>query len=76
MTKREIEDVLDRVRTWPVERQAQAASLLLHLERQGLEPTSLSEEDSAALDEADAEFERGEVASDEEVEATLSRYPA
>jgi hypothetical protein len=74
MTRGEIEAVLERVRTWPVERQADAARILLRMEEIDAEEADLSDEDMAALDEAEAEIERGEVASDEEVRALLERY--
>jgi hypothetical protein len=74
MTKHEIEAVLARVRTWPVDRQEDAARILLQMEEMDSEPAELTEEDRAALDEAEAEIERGEVASNREVDAVLSRY--
>lgn len=76
MTKQDIEAVFERVRTWPIDRQAYAAFLLLDIEREVEEPYELTEEDNAALDEAEAEFERGEVASEEEVQAVFNRYRA
>ncbi len=74
MTKDDIEAVLERVRTWPLDRQEDAARILLRMEETDAEELELSDEDQAALDEAEREIERGEVASDEEVRAVLDRY--
>ena len=74
MTKDDIEAVLERVRTWPLDRQEDAARILLRMEETDAEELDLSDEDQAALDEAEREIERGEVASDEEVRAVLDRY--
>ena len=74
MTKDDIEAVLERVRTWPLDRQEDAARILLRMEETDAEELDLSDEDKAALDEAEREIERGEVASDEEVRAVLDRY--
>ena len=73
MTKAEIDAVLDRVKTWPLERQEEAMRLLLEMEAQSTEVYQLSEEELADIEEGLREIERGEVASDEEVAAMLSR---
>ncbi|NNM73163.1 hypothetical protein [Enterovirga aerilata] len=74
MTRQEIEAVFERVKTWPPERQEDAVRILLRMEEIDAEGSGLSEEDLAALEEAEMEIERGEVASDEEVRALLDRY--
>lgn len=74
MTRQEIDAVLDRVRTWPEDRQAYAAFVLLGIERDYDTPYELSDEDAAALEEAEREIERGEFATEEEVQAVLNRY--
>lgn len=74
MTKGEIEAVLDRVRSWPADRQEEAAMILLQMEAVDLDPVALSLEDRAAILEGLAQCERGEFASDEEVEVLFSRY--
>lgn len=74
MAKPDIEAVFERVRTWPPERQDDVVQILLRMEEIDAEELDLTEEDLAALDEAEAEIERGEVASDEEVQALLDRY--
>lgn len=75
MTRAKIDDVFERIRSWPLERQEEAAMMLLALEAQGERPVYvLSDEERADIQEALAEIERGEVASDEEVEALFARY--
>lgn len=72
MTKQEIEAVLDRVRTWPHERQEEAARTLILLEEIGPEPYELSREELADLDAA----ERSGDASSEQVAAFFARFRA
>jgi predicted transcriptional regulator len=74
MTKTEIDAVLDRVKTWPSERQEEAMRVLLEMEAQGTEVYELSEEEVAAIDEGMAQARRGEFATDEEVAAVFNRY--
>ena len=73
MTKAEIDAVLDRVRTWPPERQEDAVRVLLEMEAAGTGVYELSEEELADVEEGLREIERGEVATDEEVAALFSR---
>jgi len=74
MTKAEIDAVLDRVRSWPLERQEDAVRVLLELEAAGMEEVyQLSKEELADIDESLREIERGEVATDQEVAALFSR---
>jgi hypothetical protein len=65
MTKDDIEAVFDRVRSWPEALQKEAVSILLALEQMGDDEAlyELSEEDLAAIDEAEASPD----ASEEEV---------
>lgn len=74
MTRQEIEAVFERVKTWPEDRQAWAAWLLLDYEKLYDEPDEIFEDESRALDEAEREIARGEVASDEEFSAVLDRF--
>ena len=74
MTRGEIEAVLERVRTWPIDRQADAARILLRMEEIDAGGAGISDEDLAALAEAEAEADRGEFASAEEVESILAKY--
>ena len=74
MTKEQIEAVFDRVRTWPLERQEDAAEMLLMMEEQGVAPYELSEEERVEVEAALAKADRGEFATDEEVEAVFNGY--
>ena len=74
MTKEQIEQIFERVRTWPMERQEDAAHILLRMEELGVEPYQLDGDERREIEAALAEAERGEFASDEEVEAVFSRY--
>jgi DNA-binding NarL/FixJ family response regulator len=73
MTKKDIEAVLDRVRTWPIERQEDAARTLMRMEAGGTDAYILSDEERADIDEALEEVARGEVASDADVAALFNR---
>ena len=69
MTKEQIDAIFERAREWPLDRQEEAAEMLLILEDRAKGIYHLSDEEGADIDEALAEVERGEVASDEEVAA-------
>ena len=73
MTKTEIDAVLDRVRTWPAEKQEDAVRVLLEIEAEGIGFYELSEEELADIEEGLKEIERGEVATDEQVAAMFNR---
>jgi predicted transcriptional regulator len=74
MTKEQINSVLDRVRTWPPERQEDAVRVLLQMEAAGTEVYVLSDDERAAIEEGMAQARRGEFATDEEVAALFNRY--
>jgi predicted transcriptional regulator len=74
MTKDQINAVLERVRTWPEERQAHAAEVLLAMEAQDRGPLRVSDEEWAAIEEGNAQAERGEFVSDEEMAAFWKRH--
>ena len=71
MTREMIEAVLDRVRSWPLERQEEAARLLLELEAEDASIYRLDDEERADIKAALEEDARGEVASEEEVQETF-----
>jgi predicted transcriptional regulator len=73
MTKDQIDAVLDRVRTWPPERQEDAVRVLLQMEEAGTEVYRLSDEELADIEEGLREIERGEVSTEGEVAALFSR---
>jgi predicted transcriptional regulator len=74
MTKEQINAVPERVRTWPEERQAYAAEVLLQIEAQDMAPVRLSDAEWAAIQEGNAQAERGEFASDEDMAAFWKRH--
>ncbi len=74
MTKEQIEQIFERVRTWPLERQQDAAEMLLRMEEQNTYVYELSDEELAEIEEAEAEAERGEFATDEEMKALFDHY--
>jgi len=73
MNKAQIDSILDRVRTWPEERQEDAARILLAMEGEEGGAYRLSDEERAEVRAALAEIERGEVASEEEVATLFNR---
>ena len=64
-----MEKALDAVRSWPADRQDEAAKLLLALDRLGPGPYQASPEELAAIDEALKQVERGERVKPADVEA-------
>jgi predicted transcriptional regulator len=74
MTKEQITAVFDRARTWPEERQAYAAEILMLLEAQSQNPTPVSDEEWDAIQEGSAQAERGEFVSDEDMAAFFKRH--
>ena len=74
MTKAEIDAVLDRVKTWPPERQEEALAILLEIEAEVTGVYQLTEEDREAIELSREQARRGEFATDEEVAAVFDRY--
>ncbi|HEV2606235.1 MAG TPA: hypothetical protein VGU24_21510 [Microvirga sp.] len=74
MTREQIDEVLDRVRTWSAEDQEEAALFLLAIEERRKGFYELDEEEIADIEAGLAEAERGEFATDEEMEALFNRY--
>jgi hypothetical protein len=70
MTKEEINAVLDRVRTWPVEDQAELIEIAREIEAQRTGVYILTDEERAAIDGS----RRGAMASDDEVAAFWKRH--
>ena len=68
-----MEKALAAVGRWPASRQDEAAEMLLALDRLGSTYTASTEE-LAAIDEALAQAERGEFASDAEVAAAFQHF--
>lgn len=74
MTKEQLDAVLDRVRSWPEERQEDAINMLLTMEKLGTEPYCLSADERAAVRRGLQEMREGKFASDEEIAALFNRY--
>ena len=73
MTKDQIAAVLERVKTWPEDRQEDAAAVLLKMEEAN-EDDELTDEDWADLEEGLAEADRGELVPEEEMKAFFDKY--
>jgi predicted transcriptional regulator len=71
MTKHQIAILLERAETWPQEAQEELIRSALEIEHKHAGIYPLDEEERADIREGLAEIERGEVASDEEVQATF-----
>lgn len=69
MTKEQIKAVIDRVLTWPPERQQDAAEMLLMLEAHEGEFYHPGDEEWAAIQEGLEQARRGEFVPDEEMQA-------
>ena len=65
---------LAAVKRWPRERQDEAAEMLLALDRLGASPYVASAEELAAIDEGLEQANRGEFATEAEVEAAFARF--
>lgn len=70
MTQDQVKEILDRVLTWPPERQQDAAQLLLVLEAQEGEFYHPDDDELAAIEEGLGQAMRGEFVSADEI-ATL-----
>jgi len=73
MTKEQIDEILNRVRTWPAEEQEKAADVLLAMEG-SRRVYQLSDDDRASIRRGLEQARRGEFASDKEVKAIFDRY--
>jgi predicted transcriptional regulator len=71
MTKQQIAILLERAETWSQEAQDELIRSALEIERKHGDVYQLDDEELADIREGLAEIERGEVASDEEVQATF-----
>jgi predicted transcriptional regulator len=68
-----MEKALAAISRWPAARQDEAAELLLVLDRLG-DTYAASADELAAIDEGLAQAERGEFATDAEIEAAFARF--
>jgi len=71
MTKQQIKDILDRVLTWPPDRQEDAARLLAEMERQDTSLYRIKEEQAEEVRQRRQDFASGRerYATDEELAA-------
>jgi hypothetical protein len=69
-----LEQAVEKVQALPLEMQDQAARMLLAYAGDEEPILALSPEEEADLMEAQAEMQRGEFATDAEVEAVLTKY--
>jgi hypothetical protein len=74
MGKEQIKAVLDRVLTWPADRQQEAAELLLMLEAHEGELYHPSDDEWDAIQEGLGQAERGEFVPEQEMEAFWKSY--
>ena len=70
----ELQRWIERVKDWPEEAQAEVVAWLEFMEQELQDPYKLTPEDEAALEQGLDDVRNGRIASDEEVEALLSRY--
>jgi hypothetical protein len=75
MTREQVKEVLDRVLTWPPERQDEAARLLIEMEPQYASPYRLDPEQVEEVRRRQREFREGRerYATDEELAALWKR---
>ena len=73
MTKEQLEAIFDRVRTWPAEKQREAAELLVALGNEH-DVYVLSPEEEADIDAGLEEVRQGKFATDEEMKALFDRF--
>jgi hypothetical protein len=71
MTKQQVKEILDRVLTWPPERQEDAARLLADMEQQDTGSYRLTDEQAEEVQRRQQDFATGRerYATDEEVAA-------
>ncbi|MEA2648982.1 MAG: hypothetical protein QOG61_1417 [Candidatus Binataceae bacterium] len=74
MKSKEFTALLERVDTWPEAAQQQLAAIGLEIEQDPSGTYHATAEELKAIDEGVAAADRGEFASDEEVEAVLAKF--
>lgn len=74
MTREQVDAILERVRSWPEDRQEDAVRLLMAMEAEAGAPYILSDEERRDLEDAVREVERGEIATKAEVDAVFARF--
>jgi predicted transcriptional regulator len=74
MTKDQISAVFERAQAWPEERRAYAAEVLVFIEAQDVRPLRVSDDEWQAIQEGNAQAERGEFVSDADMTAFYKRH--
>lgn len=75
MTKTEaLEALIERVADWPPEAQDELMRSLMHIEEKHVGLYRLDEEEQFAINEALAQADRGEFASDDEMQELWTRH--
>ena len=69
-----MQKALATVRSWSAQQQDEAAEILLALDRLGAGLYRASDAELQAIDDAMAQVERGELATEAEVEAAFARF--
>jgi predicted transcriptional regulator len=72
MTKEQLTILLERAQTWPQAAQEELVRTAIDIERKHVGVYQLDDDERADIREGLAEIDRGEVASDEEVQATFN----
>jgi predicted transcriptional regulator len=70
----DVKNTLARVASWPEEDQEELAQVALEIEARRHGVYHATSEELAAIDEALAAVARGEIASEDEVEAVFAKY--
>ena len=68
-----LDEMLEKVRTWPEERQRDVLDTLRRMEEEGTAPYQLSDAERVLVQEALEEADRGEFATRDEVKAFFQR---
>ena len=76
MKTKELTAILERVESWPEAAQRQLAEIALEIEQDLSGEYRATPEELAAIDEGIAAADRGEFATEEEVEAILAKFRA
>lgn len=70
----ELKEMMVRIARWPREDQEELAQIALEIESRRAGPYRAAPEELKAIDEGLTALERGEIATDQEVEALLAKY--
>lgn len=74
MVAKALKDILTRVESWPEPVQEEAAASLRAIEEELQEPYELTEADKDAIDRGLEAVSKGDIATDQEVDAVFAKY--